>query len=395
MLPWRARLAYLLLALGLLWPTLAGAESAPALHSVEVHVFWAEGCPHCEKALRFLRQQAAADPKLRLHLHETGQNPAELDLLVRLTRAYGIKQIGVPLILIGNEVQLGYADDASSGARLRALIDTCRASACLTRLDAPAPDASAPRPSTLPAQLEVPLFGTVTLQSLSRPVLTVVLAAADGFNPCAMWVLVFLIGLLLNVTSRARRWLLGASFLLASAGVYFLIMAAWLNTLLLLGALPWLRLLIGAVAIGTGLWALRDFRRGELVCATSQSPVRRTVLERLRTLALSARLPLAMLGIALLACAVNVVELLCSAGIPAVYTQYLALGALPAWQHYLYLALYVLIFMVDDLLIFGAAMLTIETTSLGARYSRWSKLIGGLVMLILGLLMLLRPQWLM
>ena len=219
MLPWRARLACLLLALGLLWPTLAGAESAPALHSVEVHVFWAEGCPHCEKALRFLRQQTATDPALRLHLHETGQNPAEFDLLVRLTRAYGIKQIGVPLILIGNEVQLGYADDASSGARLRALIDTCRASACLTRLDAPAPTASAPRPSTLPAQLEVPLFGTVTLQSLSRPVLTVVLAAADGFNPCAMWVLVFLIGLLLNVTSRARRWLLGASFLLASAGV--------------------------------------------------------------------------------------------------------------------------------------------------------------------------------
>lgn len=219
------------------------------------------------------------------------------------------------------------------------------------------------------------LFGTVTpVQSLSRPVLTVVLAAAERLQPCAMWVLVFLIGLLLNVTSRARRWLLGASFPLASAGVYFLIMAAWLNTLLLLGALPWLRLLIGAVAIGTGLWALRDFRRGELVCATSQSPVRRTVLERLRTRPLRApatgharHRPAGLRR----QCGGTAVLGRHPGGLYAVS----ALGALPAWQHYPYLALYVLIFMVDDLLIFGAAMLTIETTSPGARYSCWSKLI--------------------
>lgn len=135
----------------------------------------------------------------------------------------------MPLILIGNEVQTGYANDDSSGAYILTLIDAGRAKACVTRLDAvPQPT---PAPATLPTQIEIPLIGTISLQHLSRPLVTVTLAAADGFNPCAIWVLVFLISLLLSVASRVRRWLLGNSFLLASAAVYYLIMAAWLNTL--------------------------------------------------------------------------------------------------------------------------------------------------------------------
>ena len=96
-----------------------------------------------------------------------------------------------------------------------------------------------------------------------------------------------------------------------------------------------------------------------------------------------------------LAFAVNLVELLCSAGIPAVYTQVLALSNLPTWQYYAYLALYIIVFMLDDLFVFVVAMKTLQITGIGTGYSRFSHLAGGVVLLAIGALLLLRPEWLM
>lgn len=363
--------------------------------SVDVHVFWSKGCPHCEKALSFLNTLPTRHPGLQIHQHEISEDE-NLQALIRVVRQYQIKDVGVPVILVGNEIQIGYADDLSTGALLQQRVERCQINACKTSLDGP-PARSPPAPAAAvkpPASIHLPVFGEIDLRQLSLPVLTISLAAADGFNPCAMWVLVFLIGLLLGMKNRARRWLLGGAFIGASAFVYFLIMAAWLNTLLWLGAVLWLRVALALVALVVGAAALRDFWRNESVCKVSAAPARRAVLDRLRTMAQSSSLLLALVGIVLLAFAVNVVELLCSAGIPAVFTQYLAASQLAPWQHYAYLGLYILVFMADDLLIFTAAMLALDISQPGAGYTRWSRLLGGCVMITLGLLMLLKPEWL-
>lgn len=347
----------------------------------DLHIFWAKGCPHCENALEFLRPLPQSHPGLVIHAHEVSENQANLDLLIRIASAHDIREVAVPLLVLGDDVMVGFGEN--SKAMLQSRLAACRQIRCQTRLETPAKTS----PPPLAAQLNP--------RHLSLPLLTITLAAADGFNPCAMWVLVFLIGLLLGMESRPRRWLLGGTFIAASALVYFLIMAAWLNTLLLIGAALWLRVGIALVALVAGIWSIKAFLQKEAVCTVSAAPARRAVLEKLKKLAQSSRLPIALTGITLLAFAVNVVELLCSAGIPAVYTQYLALQQLPSLQHYAYLGLYILIFMADDLLVFVGAMLTLEITGLGQRYSRWSKLIGGLVLLVIGILMLLKPQWLM
>jgi len=354
--------------------------SATEIHT-DLHIFWAKGCLHCEKALEFLAPLPQTYPGLVIHQHEVSNNQANLDLLISIATAHDIKEVGVPFLALGDEVFVGFGE--SSGPMLRSRIEACRQQQCQTRLESPAkPERQSDQSGLNP-------------HNLSLPILTMTLAAADGFNPCAMWVLVFLIGLLLGMESRPRRWLLGGTFIAASALVYFLIMAAWLNTLLLIGAALWLRVGIALVALATGVWSIKAFLQKEAVCTVSAAPARRAVLEKLKKLAQSSSLPLALAGITLLAFAVNVVELLCSAGIPAVYTQYLALQQLPSWQHYAYLGFYILIFMADDLLIFFDAMLALEITGLGQRYNRWSKLIGGLVLLVIGTLMLLKPEWLM
>lgn len=361
----------------LFWISMASATEI----RIDLHIFWAKGCPHCENALEFLAPLEQDYPGLIIHQHEVSENQANLDLLVWIASAHDIREVGVPFLILGDEVFVGFGE--SSGLMLRSRIEACRQINCQTRLESPA---KAEPPSDQ---------SRLNPHNLSLPLLTITLAAADGFNPCAMWVLVFLIGLLLGMESRPRRWLLGGTFIAASALVYFLIMAAWLNTLLLIGAALWLRVGIALVALVAGIWSIKAFLQKEAVCTVSAAPARRAVLEKLKKLAQSSSLPLALTGITLLAFAVNIVELLCSAGIPAVYTQYLTLQQLPNWQHYAYLGLYILIFMADDLLIFVGAMLALEITGLGQRYSRWSKLIGGLVLLVIGILMLLKPQWLM
>jgi hypothetical protein len=247
----------------------------------------------------------------------------------------------------------------------------------------------------LPETIRIPLVGEVSTSALSLPALTLLLAAVDGFNPCAMWVLVFLIGLLLGMTDHVRMWALGGAFLAASAAVYLVFMAAWLNLLLFLGALVWIRLAIGIVALAGGTYYVSEYVRNPAgLCKVTAADQRQRVMDRIRETVRQRNFLLSLGGIVAVAMAVNLVELLCSAGIPAIYTQVLALSALPDWQYHLYLLLYIFVFLLDDLAVFVTAMVTLQASGLTARYARYSHLIGGIVLVGLGILLLFRPEWL-
>jgi glutaredoxin len=396
-----ARLAaVLLLAVVALFAGIAGAQRA-----VNVYAFVSEGCPHCEQAVDFLRREAAPVPGVQLHVLELTRSAENRSLLAAAMARLGTGEVGVPTVLIGSHHVVGYYDDATTGAEYLELIEDCRQRHCADPLAGrvaglPAPEAASPPATpaarTIPERIRVPLLGEVQPRQLSLPALTVLLAALDGFNPCAMWTLVFLIGLLLGMKDRARMWVLGSAFIVASAFIYFLFLAAWLNLLLFLGAVAWTRVAIGLVALAGGAHFIRDyFVNREAVCRVTSPARRKRVFERLRELASERDFLPALAGIVALAFAVNLVEAVCSAGIPAVYSQVLAINELPRWQHYAYLGLYVLVFMADDLLVFVAAMKTLQVTGLSGRYTRASSLIGGALLLGLGALLLLRPDLLM
>ena len=379
----------------------AGAFAQPA--AVDVYLFERAGCPHCEREVEFLERLAATDGRMRLHRYDVVADRAHARLMRRAGAALNADVSAVPFTVVGNQVFVGYLDDATSGRAIAARITACLATECpdaMKTLLAPIapPMASAAPPASmavLPEVLRLPLLGDVHTTTLSLPMLTVVLGALDGFNPCAMWVLVFLLGLLTGLQDRRRMWLLGIAFVAASAAVYFLILAAWLNLLLFVGAFTLVRAAIGLVALAGGAYYLREFVLNRpAVCEVTSPERRRRVFDRLRTLAQRQQLALALGGIVLLAVAVNVVEFMCSAGIPAVYTQVLTMSALPAWQYYLYLLLYVAVFMLDDLVVLGAALATLQVAGLTGKYARWSNLIGGVVLVAIGALLLLRPEWL-
>jgi hypothetical protein len=387
------------IALALVAPvSLAQDNPAPA----KVYLFWVAGCPHCEREIDFLQRLVKQQPQVEVKYFEISGNAANRKLYHQAVQTYGIADPAVPLTVIGNQIWVGYSTDTQSGAEMRSRIVACLASECpdalagLTVRKAPSSDAAQAIRSPIPEKLNLPLLGEISTRDLSLPVLTIILGALDGFNPCAMWTLIFLIGLLVGMKDSVRMWTLGSAFIIGSAAVYFLFMAAWLNLLLFLGSLLIVRIVIGLVALGGGAYYLREFiLNKDAVCEVTAPEQRQRVFHRLKSLAQERSFLIALFGILALAFLVNLVELICSAGIPAVYIQILAMHALPKWQYYGYLLLYILVFMADDLLVFLAAMLTLRVSGIATNYARYSHLIGGVVLVIIGALMLLRPELLM
>ena len=355
---------------------------AYAQTSVELTLFYSQYCPHCEKEEIFLEKLVQKYPELKVTKYQVDTDKANQTLFQQTAQELGIKQLGVPLTVIGDQHFLGYGDDSTTGKAIELAVQkTLKIK---------------PKIEKLPSEISVPFFGNLEIASLSLPLFTVIIAALDGFNPCAMWTLLFLISLLLGMKDRVRMWILGVTFVITSASVYFLFLSAWLNFFLFVGYSLWVRYLIGFVALGAGGYYLYDyFKNKDGTCKVTSNQKRQQVFAKLKEIATKKQFFLALLGIILLAIAVNMVELLCSAGLPAVYTQVLSFAKLPSLQYYGYLLLYILVFMLDDLIVFFTAMITLKAVGMEGKYARYSHLIGGILILLIGLLMLFKPEWLM
>jgi len=402
---WRVVLSRLLGVVFTMLIVLVSAGAGTAQHqpgeNVEVYVFWQQGCPHCARAIAALDDIAEPDTLVEITRIEVGVDPANDLVFAQAIQTYGLAQAAVPLVAIGDQAFLGYAAGGQSDQDYRDAIGQCLANGCpdiiaqlFTRGRVEGTDVdTGPDPALIPTTLDLPFVGQIATRDLSLPVLTIVLAGIDGFNPCAMWVLVFLIGLLLGLKDERRMWILGLTFLLATAVVYFAFLAAWLNLVLILGALVWVRIAIGILALGVGTYFLREYWiNPDPTCRVTRPGQRQRIMDAFKSTVSQNSLALSVLGIIALAFVVNLIELLCSAGLPAVYTQILALSTLSPGGYYAYLLLYVVVFLLDDLAIFAMAMFALRTTGLAEKYTRASHLIGGVVLLVIGALLLLRPD---
>ncbi len=411
------------------------------------YLFYGTGCPHCKKERAYLQKTQERLPYFEVQEFEIYYDRDNSQLLQKVANRLNTQVGGVPFLVVGDDYFIGFSEEFSPKEienKIQAcaelgcddvvkpfLISTSEASSnektttsSVTSIPEPKSDSNMLDPDVTstttstdntantsslllievapidqpvdPQTMQVPLLGSVNLSTVSLPLITIVLAFLDGFNPCAMWTLLFLISLLLGMKDRKRMWILGTTFIITSAGVYFLFLSAWLNLFLILGMAIWLRSLIGFIALAAGYYYLRDFWKNRTGgCNVMGDQKRQKVFEKLKAITQKRQFAFALVGIILLAIAVNMVELVCSAGLPAIYTQILSLSNLPTWQYYFYLGLYILIFMLDDLFVFFTAMFTLKAVGVESKYARYSHLIGGVLMLVIGLLLLFKPEWLM
>ncbi len=397
-------LLFLLLITSLIIPV--NSVLAQDSEKVNIYFFWGEGCPHCAKEKPFLDKLEQKYSELEIHDYEVWSNYDNRQLMIDFGKKLNANISGVPFTVVGEQYIIGWLDEKNTGKQIEdavkcAFHNNCRdvgieiKGSALASKQSEETDVDS-NSSPIPESMTLPLVGEVETKNLSLPLFTMLLGALDGFNPCAMWTLLFLISLLLGMKDRRRMWILGMTFIVASASVYFVFMAAWLNLLLFLGMIIWVRIIIGLIALTAGGYNLKEyFTNPQGACKVTGTEKRQKVFEKLKNITHQKSFYLALGGIILLAFAVNLVELICSAGLPAVYTQVLTLSNLANWQYYLYILLYIFVFMLDDLFVFVIAMTTLQMTGITTKYTRLSHLIGGILMLIVGLTLIFKPEWLM
>ena len=292
---------------------------------------------------------------------------------MRHAQASGSWPPGVPTFVFRGGVLVGFDDADSTAPLLAALV---------------AGDAAT---STIQSEL----FGPLSVASLGLPLFTLAIGLLDGFNPCAMWVLLFLLSMLVRLQSRRRMALVAGTFVLASGAVYYLFMAAWLNLFLVIGLTAWLRYGLAGLALVIAGVNIKDAARpGRGISLSIPEAAKPGLYRRMRKVINSDTLLLSLPAVALLAIVVNFVELLCTAGFPALYTAILTQQDLPPAAYYGYLGLYILGYIADDTLMVAVAVIALGNRKLSERGGRWLKLLSGLVMLGLGMVMLLQPDWL-
>jgi len=374
---------------------------ANASEKINAYLFYGNGCPHCAKEMQFLQDLQKNYPNLEIITYEIYNNKDNALLLQKIGKALSADVSGVPFSVIGDKYFVGFADGITS-EEIRNKIKECDKNKCSDKVADIINSKNQEKQNNKQAEnnsekiISLPFFGKIDAYKFSLPILTVIMGFLDGFNPCAMWTLLFLISLLLGMKDRKRMWILGTAFIVASASVYFLFMSAWLNLILFLGFVIWVRIIIGVLALAGGGYSLKKFIFNKNSgCEVTNDKKRQKVFQKLKSLVGKNSFWIALGGIIGLAFMVNLVELICSAGLPAVYTQVLAINELSKWQYYFYILLYIFFFMLDDLFIFFMAMITLEVTGLSTKYSRYSQLIGGTIMIIIGILLIFKPEWLM
>ncbi|MFH1239937.1 MAG: thioredoxin family protein [Candidatus Diapherotrites archaeon] len=350
-----------------------------------VTYFYLPSCSHCaeQKPIILELQQELKDITFVFH-DASSQEGSVLFYQMATEAGMDTSQLGTPTTFVENHPLVG----VHSKQEILNEIDDCIKECTTGEVKSEVQDIE-----TGFADFELPFLGRTDLTSFSIPVLAIVLGAIDGFNPCAMWVLVYLIALLVNVRDRKKVWLIVGSFVLASGILYFLFMTAWLNVFLLLGYIKTITVIIGLVALGGGILSVKDFltTKDAMTCKVGDEASHKKTISKMEEI-IAKPISLALiLGIVALAFVVNSVEFVCSAAIPAVFTQILALSNLSTIEHYMYILLYDIFFMLDDLLIFGLAALAINS-SFGEKYAKYCKIIGGIILVVLGLILLFAPH---
>lgn len=355
--------------------------TAVAQEKVEVNFFYSQACPHCQKEDVFLDNLEKKYSEIEIKRFEVIHNQENQKILKEFYKRYQVpdgQQGWVPVTFTPEKYFIGFNEQI--GKDIEGCLKECIG-----------------EEGKVLQEIKVPFLGKVNLSNMSLPTLTVILGTLDGFNPCAMWVLVILISLLLSLKSRKKIALVGGTFIFAEGLLYFLFMTAWLNLFLVISYVSLTKILIGVFGIIFGIWRIKDFLTWKPgVCkVTDHSKSQEKLMDKMKNILKPTTVPATIFGVITLAFGVNLIEFFCSAGFPVIYTRILALQDIGQIQYYLYLLFYNLFYMLDDLIIFGFALITLSKFGFSDKYNKYSTLIAGLLILILGVLLIFKPEVLM
>ena len=394
---------------------------------INIHLFYGNGCPHCAAEEEFLSDYLKDRTDVKLYKYEVWYDSNNQELLSKVQKEMGTtNKNGVPFTVIGKKTIVGYADGVTDeqikdtinyylnndyrdyAGEITGKVKKTEVKEDTTKDESKTEDKKENKiekaddtkdSDQTDENVTVPVLGKINAKKVSLPILAVVLGFVDGFNPCAMWILIFLITMLFNMKDRKKMWILGLTFILTSGIVYLMFMLAWLNLATFISKIAFIRLLIAVIALVVGLINVYKYidslKKKDEGCDVVDKKDRKKIMEKIISITREKKFIIALLGIMVLAASVNIIELMCSIGIPLLFTQILAMNNLSTFSYMIYMFIYIFFFLIDDIVIFVISMVTLKVTGLSTKYTKYSHLVGGIIMLIIGLLLIIKPELLM
>lgn len=394
---------------------------------INIHLFYGNGCPHCAAEEEFLSDYLKDRTDVKLYKYEIWYDSHNQELLSKVQKEMGTtNKNGVPFTVIGKKTIVGYADGVTDeqikdainyylnndyrdyAGEITGKVKKAEVKEDTIKDESKTEDKKENKiekaddikdSNQTDENVTVPVLGKINAKKVSLPILAVVLGFVDGFNPCAMWILIFLITMLFNMKDRKKMWILGLTFILTSGIVYLMFMLAWLNLATFISKISFIRLLIAVIALVVGLINVYKYidslKKKDEGCDVVDKKDRKKIMEKIISITHEKKFIIALLGIMVLAASVNIIELMCSIGIPLLFTQILAMNNLSTFSYMIYMFIYIFFFLIDDIVIFVISMVTLKVTGLSTKYTKYSHLVGGIIMLIIGLLLIIKPELLM
>ena len=394
-------------------------SSAQAQNPVIIYFFWGDGCPHCAEMEPFLIRLMQKHPEIEVRAYEVWYIEANRDYLFQMGQKFGFEPRGVPTTFIGQKYWSGFSKII--GEEVEAAITECLLNGCPDAGQglmppagiqtnsigehSPPPDEPTPSANVNPEtektapdpnvhQIDLPLFGRINLDQQSLTISTLLISFVDGFNPCSVWVLTMLLALTLHSGSRKKVIIIGVIFLTVTALVYALFIAGLFSVLKVVSFIGWVQVLVSVIALFFALVNIKDyFWYKEGISFTISDEQKPGIFQRIRRLMDASQSFWGLAGATVVMSAgVSLVEFSCTAGFPVLWTNLLVSQQVTAATFVFLLILYMLVYQLDELAIFFTAVFTLKSSRMEEKHGRILKLIGGMLMLTLAAVMLIKPS---
>lgn len=348
-------------------------------NNLTIVFFWGDGCPHCAEAKPFLKDLQTRYDGLRVEDYEVWYNEANQKIYQQMADQLKVPNEGrgVPLIVIGDQWWMGFND------KVAAEIEQTVKDGGVALVD-------------LNNTLDIPLIGRINLAKQSMFATTALIAFVDGFNPCSIWVLTMLLALTLHTGSRRKVMIIGLIFLTVTAAVYGLFIAGIFTMFKVVSFVTWIQVVVAVLALFFAVVNIKDyFWYKEGLSFTIDDKNKPGIFQRMRRIMDASHNFWSLAGATVvMAAGVSLVEFSCTAGFPVMWSNMLVSQGVGAGAFVVLLLLYLLIYQLDELVIFGTAVYTLKASRMEEKQGRILKLIGGVLMLTLAVVMLVNPAWL-
>ena len=353
---------------------------------INIYLFRGEGCPHCadeEKWLETIKKEYGE--QVNIYDFEVWNNKSNSKKLDKVKKEFDSKRNGVPFTVIGDSYYVGFSDSIKTNIenKIKEYLEISNQESNSNE--------------DKKEEMSLPILGNVDVKKVSIPLVAIILGFIDGFNPCAMWILLFLINMLFRMENKKRAWILGFTFLFVSGLVYFLSMLG-INFVISIVAIEWIKKALAVFIFVAGILNLKKYiktRKEDAGCTVVDKNKRKKLSNKMKKITNSKSFIFAILGIIVLAASVNLIELACSLGFPMIFSEILAINNINGASRIIYLLIYILFYMIDDIVVFSISMFTLNATGITNKYNKLCTLISSIIMLIMGLLLFIKPEWLM